>query len=494
LSLFLLRPRGRQDNGTGCEAGVLPRKGLAMPYVLNRYVIPLVAMSVLAAALFIVIVYVLVFPYQDRVKEYLDKQKELSDCDSKRREVSDINAKFVALCGGDAGDPGSATLKAISERVKNSTTMRALANPEASKPEMLPDYSKKPVTAGGYMQALEKNCDYLMDQVTRKDDKVKTAEGSLRDLNLALANLYISVILAPQPQYVAKPETLPKPADILNDKTKSLQQLLIEIRNTTGDLRNKVTNLEKANGDLATDNKNLKEENGKISATYENDRQRLTKERDDVTVERDKFKIAAEDYAAKLRKAQEDLAAKERAKEGQSTLVTGAVNESLENKPAGKIFMIQGIGTEALGAIDIGAKKFARPGMVFRVLRDGVEKGRVQLYKVDDNASYFRVLSLAKAHDPILQNDDVASPFYRNGQPVPSEFVLIGEFPEPLTKEKIIDRIKEWGGSVADKVTANTKYVILGQGPISDEVRSDLLLYSSAQRISLATVKEFFGE
>jgi hypothetical protein len=323
-----------------------------------------------------------------------------------------------------------------------------------------------------YVRALEADIGYLEDQVSLKETARQKNATDLMSLEREVSVLYTKVLADKPAPPTAKEQIASISATVLD-----MRNSISTLTGTVKDLGDKLTAV---NEQLAGIDANYKTQLNDATAA-KNTAEKTVAERD-ATVKSQADRIA-------------ELEAKGKPP-GQDTTVTvgGPINENLELTPAGTVIMVKGRGMDAVGAIDIGAKKYAKNGMVFRVLDNGVEKARIQIYDLDENASYFRVLSLATPNTFILEGDPVSSPFYRGGQPLPQEFVLVGEFPEPLTKERIIDRIKEWGGAVADKITANTKYVILGQGVISDDVRKELQLYNNIQRITLATVRDFFGE
>jgi len=455
-----------------------------MPYALNRYVIPLVIMSVLAVALFVVLFVFIVFPYRDAQTTIHAKDRTIADYGTKLADVGDRYGQMVKLLGGEPEDlakvfpeasptSGAVTYTVWKEHISNSNIIQTVAAPEPDAQEPPPQPGTKYENLAFYVRALESDILYLSEQVSKKGTAKQNAISERTSLENDIA------LLADR---VKGDKQLPQ----------SAKDRVTFIGNATMDMKNNITTLEKTVQDLTTENTSLKDQIAKIDAIYKTRIDDLTKQLDAANAKSNAAEDKANNMSAEVEKLRAQIAEFQKEKESR-TSASGPLTDSFANTPAGKVFMIKGLGMDAKGAVDIGDKKLAKSGMVFRVLRDGVEKAKIQLYQVDENASYFRILSLSSPNNPILEGDDVTSPFYRGGKPVPQEFVLVGEFPEPLTKEKIIDRIKEWGGTVADKVTANTKYVIIGGGMISDEIRNDMQFYN-VQRITLATVKDFFGE
>lgn len=103
------------------------------------------------------------------------------------------------------------------------------------------------------------------------------------------------------------------------------------------------------------------------------------------------------------------------------------------------------------------------------VAKDGKGKAEVEVFDVEKNYSAARIIQ-SKLNKPILQGDFVANLIWDNDRT--NVFVIAGDF--DLDKDGRIDaggadRIKalveKWGGQVADTISINTDFVILGQAP-----------------------------
>ena len=460
-----------------------------MPYVMNRYVIPLVIMSVLTVVFFFGLVYCTVFAIPEVTTGKLDAERKNSATSTKLDEYIGENGKqtqLINLLGGEKADleqvfettfpSGAVTYTVWTDHIANSKTIRPLTSPEPTKQTWIPQSNMKFDNLAQYVRALEADIVYLEDQVSLKETARQKNATDLMSLEREVSVLYTKVLADKPAPPTAK------------EQIASISATVLDMKNTISTLTGTVKDL----GDKLTAANELL---AGIDAKHTAEIDAVRKERDQNAKDRDDYQVKAEGLAQQVNDLQIQLGKIIKEQQGSETLVAGGqIGENLELTPAGAVIMVKGRGMDAVGAIDIGSKKLAKNGMVFRVLSNGAEKARIQIYQVDENASYFRVLGLATPNTFILEGDPVSSPFYRGGQPVPQEFVLVGEFPDPLTKERIIDRIKEWGGAVSDKIGANTKYVILGQGVIGDEVRKDLQLYNNIQRISIATVRDFFGE
>jgi len=438
-------------------------------------------MSVLAVALFIALFALIVFPYQKVITDNLAKDATIRDRDARLADAGEKNGQLITLLGGQPEEltkifpetsptGGAVTYSVWKDHIAHSHAIQTVGVPEPGGKTPAPTPDAKYDDLAHYAQALESDIAYLYEQATLKDSAKQQAINDRVSMEHDIENI----------GNVAKGDK-ELPADIKGRVT-FIQTAIMDMKNTVGTLQKTVQ-------DLTAENTGLKDKVARADSIYQPiiadqntklDAANTKIKEQQATIDNQKSQIDS------LKKQVADLTSEKQA-------VSGALTENYENVPAGKVFMIEGTGVDAKGAIDIGAKQLARAGMVFVVMHDGVQKGKIQLYQVTDNAGYFRILSISDPTNPIIKGDDVASPFYRGGKPVAQEFVLVGEFPEPLTKEKIADRIKEWGGTVADKISANTKYVIIGEGAIDDNTRNDIQFYN-VQRITLATVKEFFGE
>jgi len=117
--------------------------------------------------------------------------------------------------------------------------------------------------------------------------------------------------------------------------------------------------------------------------------------------------------------------------------------------------------------VDVGRRQGAQVGLQFIVYETNasgkrIEKGTVELKRVDENQSYAGVTSLKDKLNPILVNDIIISPIFKRGEPIIFVF------------EKNIDRaeravwtkkIEKFGNKVADTVSSDTSYVVIKDMP-----------------------------
>jgi hypothetical protein len=101
--------------------------------------------------------------------------------------------------------------------------------------------------------------------------------------------------------------------------------------------------------------------------------------------------------------------------------------------------------------------------------KDGQGKAEVEVFSIENNYSAARIIK-SELNKPILQGDNVANLIWDSDRT--NVFVIAGEF--DLDKDEQIDlggadRIKtlveKWGGQVADTISINTDFVVLGRAP-----------------------------
>jgi hypothetical protein len=101
--------------------------------------------------------------------------------------------------------------------------------------------------------------------------------------------------------------------------------------------------------------------------------------------------------------------------------------------------------------------------------KDGIGKAEIDVFRVGKKVSAARVIS-ADTNNPISQ-DDLAVNLIWNSM-TSNKFVVAGEFDydgdgqiDKDGREKIIQLIERWGGTITDNVTIATDFVVLGYAP-----------------------------
>jgi hypothetical protein len=145
-------------------------------------------------------------------------------------------------------------------------------------------------------------------------------------------------------------------------------------------------------------------------------------------------------------------------------------------EPDGKIILVDDQTKPPTVNIDLGANDHIYRGLTFAVYdrgqpipRDGKGKAEIEIYNVGDTFSAARIVRSDKKN-PIVVNDIIAnliwSPTKANTFVVAGDFDLNGDnVKDEDATTKIRGLVEKWGGKVADAVTVNTDYVILGTPP-----------------------------
>jgi hypothetical protein len=143
-------------------------------------------------------------------------------------------------------------------------------------------------------------------------------------------------------------------------------------------------------------------------------------------------------------------------------------------QPDGKIILIDE--ANKVVHISIGTDSHVYQGLTFSVYdrgqaipKDGKSKAEIEVFDIAKTFSAARIIS-SEEKRPILMGDSVANLIWDDNQT--SVFVIAGDF--DINKDGVIDRdaderlaslIEKWGGKVANEITVETSYLILGQKP-----------------------------
>ena len=142
-------------------------------------------------------------------------------------------------------------------------------------------------------------------------------------------------------------------------------------------------------------------------------------------------------------------------------------------KSDGRVILVDG----NIIHINLGRANHVYPGLTFAVYdksapitADGRGKAEIQVYDVKENVSAARVIRSEK-RKPIVEDDVVANLIWdsqrRNLFTVAGDFDLDGDGAADYDGiEKISKLIRQWGGSVADSVSIDTDFVVLGKPPM----------------------------
>jgi len=149
--------------------------------------------------------------------------------------------------------------------------------------------------------------------------------------------------------------------------------------------------------------------------------------------------------------------------------------EVAAHKPDGKVILIDD--QTRIVHLNIGTDDRVYRGLTFSVYdknqpipRDGKGKAEIEVYSIDKNVSAARILR-SEPRNPVVADDIVANLIWDSSKS--NTFVIAGDFDlngdgviDYDADSKIANLVVKWGGKVAEQITANTDFVILGTEPV----------------------------
>ena len=174
---------------------------------------------------------------------------------------------------------------------------------------------------------------------------------------------------------------------------------------------------------------------------------------------------------AELTTAEERI---KRAQEKLHALVPSPDSEIAAYKPDGKIILIDD--AAKIVHLNIGSDDHVYRGLTFWVYeknmpipKDGKGKAEIEVFNVGKNISTARIISF-NAKKPIIVGDIVANLIWDSDKT--NVFVVAGEFDlngDGKIDYEAVDKIKalieKWGGKVADEISIDTDFLVLGTTP-----------------------------
>ncbi len=174
---------------------------------------------------------------------------------------------------------------------------------------------------------------------------------------------------------------------------------------------------------------------------------------------------------AELTTAEERI---KRAQEKLHALVPSPDSEIAAYKPDGKIILIDD--AAKMVHINLGSDDHVYRGLTFSVyekntliLKDGKGKAEIEVFNVGKNISTARIIS-PNPKKPIIVGDIVANLIWDSDKT--NVFVVAGEFDlngdgkiDYEAADKIKALIEKWGGKVADEISIDTDFLVLGTTP-----------------------------
>ncbi len=149
-------------------------------------------------------------------------------------------------------------------------------------------------------------------------------------------------------------------------------------------------------------------------------------------------------------------------------------SEVVTHKSDGKVILVDN--QTKVVHLDIGRDDRVYPGLTFAVYdknmpipKDGQGKAEIEVYSVEKNISAARIIK-SEIKRPIILDDIVANLIWDSDKI--NVFVIEGEFDldgdgkiEPDAVDKIKSLVEKWGGKVADAISIETDYLVLGSPP-----------------------------
>jgi len=241
------------------------------------------------------------------------------------------------------------------------------------------------------------------------------------------------------------------------------------------------TNSEKEQVHLSEKNK-LQQQVNQIQANYDDLQARLEKS---TTDQIDTYRKQLEEATANLKtlndellKTQAELKMAEdimkRAQQEVRDIKPPPDHEVLAHRPDGKIILIDD--QAKVVHLNIGSKQHVYRGLTFTVYdrsgsipKDGKGKAEIEIYDVAETYSAARI-TRSETKKPILLGDIVANLIWNSDKT--NVFVIAGDF--DLDNDGNIDRnatgritalVEKWGGRVADTISIDTDFLLLGGQP-----------------------------
>ena len=312
-----------------------------------------------------------------------------------------------------------------------------------------------------------------------------SAEAKINDVNTKVGNALKS---AQEHIDIAEPNTTGL-VQIIGDLTAKLDNTIkakLATQKQLNDLEQKFANANKANSEkeqvLQSEKNKLQEQVNQIQADYNDLQVRLEQS---TTEQVDTYRNQLEQARANL-KALNDILLKTQAELKMSEdIMKRAQQEVMDIKPPpdhevlahradGKIILIDD--QAKVVHLNIGSNQHVYRGLTFTVYdrsgpipKDGKGKAEIEVYDVAETYSAARI-TRSEAKRPILDGDIVANLIWDSDKT--NVFVVAGDF--DLDNDGYFDfnaigrirlLIEKWGGRVADTISIDTDFLVLGGQP-----------------------------
>jgi regulator of replication initiation timing len=309
-----------------------------------------------------------------------------------------------------------------------------------------------------------------------KVDKVK------RDVNdiLKLAQEHFEQIIDPNVTgLVAVVQNLKASLDRTIDEKTSLEKLLSELRQRFDDA---ITATQQKEKQLEDEKEQYHQQVVDVTQKYDELKQLMEKTSDEraqtlyaqLEEERNNLKKTGDDLLqteAELNMTRDRM---ERALEELRQIKPSPDREVAAYQPDGKAILVDD--QAQVVYLNIGTDDHVYPGLTFSIYdrnapipRDGKGKAEVEVFSVAKEVSSARIIQSQKTN-PIAVNDVAANLVWDSDKT--NIFVVAGEFDlngDGIFDRDAIDKVKEliekWGGRVANMVSFDTDFLVLGEPP-----------------------------
>ncbi|MHC4227085.1 MAG: BRCT domain-containing protein [Planctomycetota bacterium] len=197
----------------------------------------------------------------------------------------------------------------------------------------------------------------------------------------------------------------------------------------------------------------------------------ITEQRDKLSAELDAKNAALLRAQAELQTAQDLL---KRAQDAVAKVEPGPDRGVLAHEPDGQVILVDD--KAQVVHLNIGSNERVYPGLTFTVYdrggsvsADGQGKAEIKVFDVAKTYSAARIVK-SELTKPILQGDVVANLIWDADRT--NVFVIAGDFDldsdgliEQDGGRKIKTLVEKWGGSVAEAVSVDTDFLVLGAQP-----------------------------
>ncbi|MHC4857091.1 MAG: BRCT domain-containing protein [Planctomycetota bacterium] len=276
---------------------------------------------------------------------------------------------------------------------------------------------------------------------------------------------------------------------------KTIEGLKLKLDNS----RTEIDDLEGINEDLQIDLDNATaqvEQNRQdflaeleqFQSSYDKTRESFDNLKADMTAEQiETFQAKLDAEQSKLRQKQLDLQATEKKLDDSDTLLQDALTkleaikpkpdqEAQAYKPDAQIVRIDS--QNGIIYLDAGIKDHVYRGLTFAIYdrnkpipENGEGKAEIEVFQVSEQVSAARIVK-SDTKDPIAKEDIVANLIWDRN--TPNQFVVAGDFDfnndgliDADGAQRIAELIERYGGTVADTITVDTDFLIVGVEPVS---------------------------